>query len=280
MTRSTSIRSRLGLVLLLGLVARGAAAQGIVIPYTFVNGTAADADQVNANFAALANNALNRTGGTMTGDLLFTDATYDIGKSGATRPRDQFLSRNLSVGGTATITGAINGQTISAAASLTGTLAVAGASAFTGAVTFAANPVAANSVVFSGKTTGAVSKAIATVDASNHIVFGDASLPAYLNGTTVFANTTVEALSGDFILHNTGVLYGRNTVGTAKTLATIDASNHVVFGDASLSTYLTGALVIVSTLTTTGSATGKKVVCVDTGSGQLYASSTGVDCSN
>lgn len=45
------------------------AAQGITIPNTFVNGTAADATQVNANFTSLANNALNRTGGTMTGTL-------------------------------------------------------------------------------------------------------------------------------------------------------------------------------------------------------------------
>jgi hypothetical protein len=37
-------------------------------------------------------------GGTLTGDLLFTDATYDIGKSGATRPRDGFFSRGLGVG--------------------------------------------------------------------------------------------------------------------------------------------------------------------------------------
>lgn len=38
----------------------------------------------------------------MTSDLKFTDATYDIGKSGATRPRDIFLSRNLTVGGALT----------------------------------------------------------------------------------------------------------------------------------------------------------------------------------
>ena len=42
-----------------------AAGQGISVPNTFTNGTAADATQVNANFAALAANALNRTGGTM-----------------------------------------------------------------------------------------------------------------------------------------------------------------------------------------------------------------------
>lgn len=38
---------------------------------------------------------------------------------------------------------------------------------------------------------------------------------------------------------------------------------------------------IISTpLKTTGAAGGKKVVCVDTATGQLYASSTGTDCSN
>lgn len=36
------------------------------------------------------------SGGTLTGDLLFTDALYDIGKSGATRPRDLFASRYIS----------------------------------------------------------------------------------------------------------------------------------------------------------------------------------------
>ena len=41
-------------------------------------------------------------GGTLTGDLKFTDASFDIGKSGATRPRDAFLSRDLVVGGAIT----------------------------------------------------------------------------------------------------------------------------------------------------------------------------------
>lgn len=38
------------------------------------------------------------SGGTLTGDLKFTDSLYDIGKSGATRPRDGFFSRGLGVG--------------------------------------------------------------------------------------------------------------------------------------------------------------------------------------
>jgi hypothetical protein len=48
--------------------------------------------------------------GTVASDLLFPDATYDIGKSGATRPRDGFFSRNVVIGGTLGVTGAITGS--------------------------------------------------------------------------------------------------------------------------------------------------------------------------
>ena len=41
----------------------------------------------------------------ITQDLLFTDNTYDIGKSGASRPRDLFASRNAVVGGTLGVSG-------------------------------------------------------------------------------------------------------------------------------------------------------------------------------
>lgn len=51
----------------------------------------------------------NPTATTMNGNLTFApDATYDIGASGATRPRDVFMSRNLTVGGTMTVAGGIN----------------------------------------------------------------------------------------------------------------------------------------------------------------------------
>ena len=56
---------------------------------------------------------------TVTSDLLFTDATYDIGKSGATRPRDGFFSRNMAVGGTLGVTGA---TTLSSTLGVTGAL--------------------------------------------------------------------------------------------------------------------------------------------------------------
>lgn len=43
---------------------------------------------------------------------------------------------------------------------------------------------------------------------------------------------------------------------------------------------ITSATLKADGLKTTGAASGKKVVCVDTSTGQLYASSTGTDCSN
>lgn len=39
------------------------------------------------------------------GNLLFVDATYDLGATGATRPRDLFLSRDAVIGGALTVTG-------------------------------------------------------------------------------------------------------------------------------------------------------------------------------
>ncbi len=58
-------------------------------------------------------------GGTLTGHLLFTDATYDIGAAGATRPRSIYMSGTLTSGGNIVA----SGGTVSAAA-----LALTGAS--------------------------------------------------------------------------------------------------------------------------------------------------------
>lgn len=63
-----------------------------------------DADKLDG----LEATAFFRLGPTVNaGNLLFTDATYDIGASGATRPRDLFLSRNAVIGGTTTFGGNI-----------------------------------------------------------------------------------------------------------------------------------------------------------------------------
>lgn len=104
----------------------------ISLSFSFSSNTTISSSEVNANFATLASRALDKQGDTMTGDLLFTDATYDIGKTGATRPRDLFISRNATVGGTLAVTGTAS----LSAATLSSTLAVTSTSTFTGAVTF------------------------------------------------------------------------------------------------------------------------------------------------
>lgn len=77
---------------------------------TAVNGAFMTAlyDDIDAALAAL----LPLAGGTLVGDLKFTDATYDIGKSGATRPRDGSFSRNLEAGGKVTVTGGAGGASV------------------------------------------------------------------------------------------------------------------------------------------------------------------------
>lgn len=84
----------------------------VTIPNTFTAGTVANPDQVNTNFSTLGTQALNRTGGTMTGTLTTlnvvpaVDNAYDLG-SGAARYQDAFLAGTLAVGGTSTLTGAV-----------------------------------------------------------------------------------------------------------------------------------------------------------------------------
>lgn len=71
-------------------------------PTTKTSGQVIDAAHINdmqAEVVALEN-ALLSTG--LAHHLLFVDVTYDIGASGATRPRDLYLGRNLILGGQAT----------------------------------------------------------------------------------------------------------------------------------------------------------------------------------
>lgn len=71
----------------------------------WIAGEVLTASDLNTEF----NNILNNPGSLICPigfNLTFTDATYDIGASGATRPRDLFLSRNAVIGGTLGVTGA------------------------------------------------------------------------------------------------------------------------------------------------------------------------------
>jgi hypothetical protein len=103
-----------------------------ILTTTDINGGTIDGTTIGTSVRAAGNfTTLDSNGNTTLGDtsgdtlqvnasvasnLLFIDNTYDIGASGATRPRNLFLANNAVVGGT------VNGLTIT---STTGTLTVA-----------------------------------------------------------------------------------------------------------------------------------------------------------
>jgi len=109
-------------------------------------------------------------GGNIVSNLLFTDATYDIGASGANRPRDLFLSRNLVVGGTLTLAGGVN---------LNGNVTIGDASSDTLTV----NSTITSNLIFTNNTYD--------IGAS-----GGLNQPRnlYLSGSTVITNTGIGTL--------------------------------------------------------------------------------------
>jgi len=125
--------------------------------------------------------------------LLFVDATYDIGKSGASRPRDLFLSRNETVGGTLNVTGAATlsstvatgALTVTGAATVSTTLGVTGAATLSSTVATGALTVTGNETV-----SGTLGVTGATTLSSTLGVTGAATLSSTLGVTGV---TTVAA---------------------------------------------------------------------------------------
>ena len=81
--------------------------------FTTLNASGATTLDGNVTLGNASGDTVTVTG-TISSNLLFTDNTYDIGASGATRPRNLFLAGaatiggNLSVGGTLTLTGGVN----------------------------------------------------------------------------------------------------------------------------------------------------------------------------
>jgi len=70
-------------------------ASGATRPRTGYFGTSVVAPTFTGNLTGSASLNLLLTGGTLTGHLLFTDNTYDIGASGATRPRTGYFGTSV-----------------------------------------------------------------------------------------------------------------------------------------------------------------------------------------
>lgn len=122
------MRKFLSTLAFLAFLAAPVQAQLGSVPYTFSPNTTIVSAEVNTNFSTIYSNALDRTGGTMSGDLTTQDIlaathnTYDIGSTG-TRFQDLFLEGNIDADGTLNVEGAVTLQsTLSAQATTVTTI--------------------------------------------------------------------------------------------------------------------------------------------------------------
>lgn len=132
---------------------------------------------------------------TVTSNLIFTDNTYDIGASGATRPRNLFIAGNITAGGNQTLTGALTvDSTTDSSSTTTGSIQTDGGLGVAKALYVGSTANIAGAVTLSGGTANGV---------------------AYLNGSKVLT---------------TGSVFGFN--GTNVTLGTTSSTNKLLIDTA------------------------------------------------
>lgn len=147
-------------------------------------------------------------------DLKFTDATYDIGKSGATRPRDGFFSRNMVVGGT---------------------LGVTGVATFTAAPVFSA-----------GVASLALSSDAATSDPTARTIYRDSMVSAWVRVTNSGIPTIADDYNVDSLTDN-GVGDTTVTLDTAVASANYACTASVLWSTAGAGNTTEARIISIST---------------------------------
>lgn len=245
--------------LLLALLCATPASAQITVPNTFTANTIIKSSEVNANFSALAVNALNRTGGIMSGTLTtlsvvpFAGSTYDLGSSG-TKFRSAYFSgtvttadltlaspaTGITVAGNVIVnsTGKIPALTTTYFASLSGAsltnLAAANLTGTTLPSSIVSSSLTSVGVVTSGTwsgTLGAVSGAALTSLTAANISAGTAGInitgtaPAgTLTGTTLASNVVTSSLTSVGTI-SSGTWSGSFGTVSGANLTSLNATN-------------------------------------------------------
>jgi hypothetical protein len=150
---------------------------------------------------------------TITSNLIFTDNTYDIGASGATRPRNLFLAGNATIGGAQTLTGALTvDSTTDSSSTTTGSIQTDGGLGVAKTGYFGTNLVAGTNV-------GIGMTPEAGLFSSMNFVRMSAS-----TGTSIMSNSTSARFGVNWAFNSSGTdAYGGN--GPA-TLYYQESTNH------------------------------------------------------
>jgi len=199
----------------------------------------------------------------ITQDLLFTDNTYDIGKAGASRPRDVFASRNAVVGGTLGVTGVATLSAQPVLSTLTASVAVfsdGSKGLVSNAITGTGNVVMSASPTLTG-----------TIGAAAATFSGAVTLNGGLNTPLVVAQggTGVAALTANNLLLGAGT--GNVTFAAPGTSGNVLTSNGTVWASTAPAT--------ATSLDTGTVAYAGRTITVDTGGSLdvVLASSAGDD---
>ena len=214
--------------------------------------------------------------GTVNSNLIFTDNSFDIGASGATRPRNLFLAGaatvggNLSVGGTLTLTGGVN---------LNGNVTVGDASTDTLTI----NSTVTSNLIFTDNTydigASGATRPRSLFLAGNITAGGNQTLTGALtvDSTTDSSSTTTGSIQTDGGVGIAKALF----VGTTVTAATLNLTNALgtAYGGTGLISFTSGGAVYATSTSalTTGTlpaASGGTGLTSFTSGGAVYATST------